>query len=192
MSSTSVTSNTEFNVTSCHSFPSFLLKPQIQSDYFSLIYTHFYFSEDFEECIHEVIRKQVQVIDAKIILHFVFLHSICVACSVSQQNKHFSFCHIWKPAYTIGSGLGAHPKVPQHLRAGHSPRTVAHRLERLVFFLFCELQSGSWDAHSHLLWNIRCIMQYLRSHEKSIWCYQSLSFPLTHNLVLRTVNAHFH
>lgn len=127
-------------------FHLFLLKPQIQSDYFSLIYTHFYFSEDFEECIHEVIRKQVQVIDAKIILHFVFLHSICVACSVSQQNKHFSFCHIWKPAYTIGSGLGAHAKVPQHLRAGHSPRTVTHLLGRLVFFLFCELQSGSWDA----------------------------------------------
>lgn len=41
--------------------------------------------------VYEVIRKQVQVIDAKIILHFVFLHNICASSVLASKTNLFLF-----------------------------------------------------------------------------------------------------
>lgn len=58
----------------------------------------------------------------------------------------------------------AHPKVPQHLRASHSPRTVAP-VRKVAYFPFLWVPvwfNRSGEAHNHLLHNSNYILQYLR------------------------------
>lgn len=129
-------------------FHLFFLKHQVQSDYSSLIYTYFIFLKILKNVFLRSLGSKFKSLMKK---SFCILSSYIVSVPhavLASKTNIFLFCHIWKPTYTRGSGLGAHPEVPQHLRASHSPRTVTPS-ERLFILLLCELQSGS-EEHGML------------------------------------------
>lgn len=129
MFSTAVTSDTEFNVTPYYSFPSFLLKSQIQSDHSWLIYICFLkdfsrlYSWDRREArLSHHMQKSVCILSS---------HNVCVvdtqlAKQIFPLLPHLQSCMFHRPLDQVP---GAHPYVPQHLRVGRRPRTsgICHR-----------------------------------------------------------------